>query len=96
MGIHVVTGRGHGDLNMTHDVDNQADIFVLGSATEINSSGNPITGTATVWVSNLWMEHSTSVPAGKQRIHFRVRADWTADIDWQATLVTFKVGGPLG
>jgi hypothetical protein len=97
MAVDIAKGRGHGDINTYVDVHNNGENFVLGSATEINSSGNPIMGTATVYVSNIWVEQSNAVPGDNIRIHFRVKAEWTADLDWQVTLVRFKhPGGPFG
>lgn len=97
MGIVVVNGTGHGDQNLSHDVPDNGEDLVLGSATEIDRHGNPTTGTATVWVSNLWTEIVPTLQGNVRRIHFRVRADWASDINWRATLVHFKhPGGPFG
>jgi hypothetical protein len=95
MGVDHVTGRSHGAVTQYTDVENNGENIVLGSATEVNESGNPFTGQATVWVTNIWTELS-SATGGMLRIHYTVRVDWPSDINWLVTLVRFKhPGGPL-
>jgi hypothetical protein len=94
MPVITLTGTGHGDLNHTHDVDHHGEDTLLGSACELALNGSPMTGTATVWVSNLYTE---ALSNGKLRLHYRVRADWGSDIRYQVTLIYFKAqGGPFG
>lgn len=93
MGIHYITGRGHGDYNGSFDVPNDGENLVLGSASETNNIGAGQMGTASVYVTNCYSE----IILGNQlRIHFRVRVEWPSDLYWKATIVRFKSGGPFG
>jgi hypothetical protein len=92
MAVHTATGRGHTQQDLYHDVTNNADTYAVASASEVNSSGNPVSGAATVWVSNVWIELSNQVPQGMMRIHFRIHPDWGSDISWKVVFLTFKAG----
>ncbi len=78
------------------DTDGHGENLILGSACELDGHGNPTTGSATVWVSDLWTEVVPTLQGNRMKLHFRVRVDWPSALKWRATLVHFKApGGPF-